>query len=250
MNSSNRSLFPGLSCALCVALAAGCVHSPQAFQTASAPGTVPPLSARVMSSLFAAEVDEAPDEIVEFYEHEEEFKPRPAPRFPVGPSSGPRARRPRPRTAKSNRFGVRCGYFTPGESDYGWPDAWYVGLFVRRAPKKPHKMSAEFGGEFVKLEAPDGSVFTRMYILHADLLLGRMGAEGLAAYALVGAQLITEEADLYSQRDRAAFGGGIEIGGGVGSGDGRWEIRAVYTEIMSSGRNAEDVFSVSFGFAF
>jgi hypothetical protein len=217
----------------------------------------------VASAFLAAEDgDKAPDEIVEFYEHEGEFKPRSEPRFPDGrfmeskdrPSWKERKRRTSSEVAY--RLGVRCGLFSPGEADYKWPETLYVGLFVRRSPRETHRMSAEIGGEFVKLVAPEsgpgGDVFSRMWVLHADVLLGRMDPRGFAAYAVLGGQVIAEEADLYYERDRKPVGGGVEIGVGVGAGRARWrtELRAVYTEIMSSGRNTEDTFNVSFGVVF
>lgn len=279
MSSSGRLLLT----ALVAAAVAGCLpvwrqtggYSIPVFEPARMPpaATFPgvslamPAPLSVTASLFAAGADEAPEEIVEFYIHEEideeehegepdakgergELKPRSEPRFP-GPSIGePRARRRRPPSGKSTRLGLRYGLFWPGESVYDWPESQCFGLYLRRTPRREHSVGTEFGAGFVKLEAPEGSVFTRMYVLHADLLLGRMGGRGLAAYVVVGGQAIYEEADLYFERDVTAFGGAAEIGLAIGSGSGRWEIRGVYTKIMSPGRNAEDAVTASLGIAF
>ena len=261
-SSPRRTFSLGLLAGACAAALAGCGYPSAGLGPAHMP-TMAPLVAGTF--LAAGDGDEAPNEIVEFYEHEGGFKPRTEPKFPDGrfPESKDRPswvqRKPRKRRTPSKvayRLGVRCGLFSPGEADYKWPETPYVGLFVRRSPRETHRMSAEIGGEFVKLVAPEsgpgGDVFSRMWVLHANVLLGRMDPRGLAAYAVLGGQMIVEEADLYYERDRSAVGGGVEVGVGVGTGRGRWrmELRALYTEIMSSGRNTEDTFSVSFGVAF
>ena len=187
------------------------------------------------SVVLLADDDQAPDELVEFFDHDgDELKPREEPLFPEprpvrrartpGRPRGPRGARP---ADTSNRFGVRYGQLAVAAADYSWPSAGYFGLFARFPSRRT---AFEVGGEFAELTTDDGASSTSLLFLRADFLMNIGGPTRL----IVGALGAVETPDV-------GFGNEAIMGGfahfGLAFHFGSFDVRWTYNENLASGDN-------------
>jgi hypothetical protein len=226
-------LFVSLGAASLV-LASGCVPDAAvgglAARASYLPRTGPPLAA------FFDDEDEIPRLI------------RP-PKLPPPPEA--REVLPAPRAPRAKyRLGVRARGLRSGQAERNWEDALSYGVFLKRVPLERGKVSLEFGAEYAAVETTDGLVSSTMYVLRADLLLGKFGGKGATPYFFLGGHGIIEEGTRNATGERVTGqGGGADVGVGLGARSGRWDIRAAYSLLFAS-ENTDSNLAVSLGFAF
>jgi hypothetical protein len=234
MTACTRAQLVRCALSLGVLAAAGCAARELADATATA------WPAPAVARLLPAD-EEAPDEMVEFYEHDgEELKPREEPRFPEP------VRRRRGRAAgqpSGMRFGLRLGYLmVGGAEDFAWPETPFGGLFVRMGGD----ITVELGSEFATLSADDVDGSSTLVFLRGEFLF----ALGTAAHFVLGGQAILETPDLASA-DETVTGG--SAGAGLGLVLGKFDIRATYNMIIppdADGANTLDFMSITAGYGF
>jgi hypothetical protein len=234
---------PALALALSAALMAGC--SGVVHELADGSWHLP--IGVDASALLLAGDDVAPDELVEFFDHEgEEITPLEKPAFPA-PLPARRKRptlRSGPRSfmdvGEPTRFGVRAGYLSIGSAEYVWPAAPSLGIFLNM----PFGRTAlQLGAEYAGLEAETGETSTSLTFLSSDFLIALSGKVMIVA----GARAIVETPEVGPSNDVIVGGA---AGAGVGMRFGNADIRAMYHQILSSGANTESFLGITAGLAF
>ncbi len=195
-------------------------------------------AARVGGFLAGAE-DE--DEVVELLA---EPKPEPAPPEKP-PEPGPPMR--------PSRFGVRCGLLITVAADEGsWNPTVCAGVYYRGAQLASKHMVYELGFDYVPVEREDGTALSSLYFLRGELLFGNWSTQDrkTSAYFLGGADVISEAGALERTGELQSFlAFGINLGAGIGSTKGTWDLRAVYALFPGSG-NVKGNVLVATGFSF
>ena len=197
-----------------------------------------PVGLAGVPAALAGALDEAPDEVFRM------LRPPEAPE-PVAEEAAPEA-------APGGRFkiGLRGGMLTSGGADVNWTDAAQFGLYLRRVPFEPRKVTFELAADLARTERPDGYRTSNLYTLRGGLLFGRAGGEGVSVCFLAGgAAVIEDSTNTVSGETALGVGGGAEAGVSVGSAGGAWDLRLVYTQIIATA-NANSFVSVAVGFAF
>lgn len=229
-------LFFSLGAAL-VVLAAGCAGDTAvgglAGRTSYLPRTGPHLAA------FFDDEDEIPRLI---------RPPRPPrPLLPAEIREGLQA--PRVPRAKF-KLGLRARGLSSGRAERKWENALSYGIFLKRVPLERGRVSLELGADYTAVDTTDGLVSSTMYVLRADLLLGKFGGKGATPYLLLGGHGVIEEGTRNATGEAlSGRGGGVDVGVGLGARSGRWDIRAAYSLLFAS-ENTDSSVAVSLGFAF
>jgi hypothetical protein len=136
-------------------------------------------------------------------------------------------------TARAQRLGIRMGYLTTVDADQGdWSPAVASGVYLRRAKPPAPRSVLEIGVDYSALEQEDGSVSCALYGLRGDMLFGNWNAEarGVSIYFLGGAGVLAEQGEHgVSGEAISNLVSGLEVGLGIGSTRGTWDLRAVYS---------------------
>jgi hypothetical protein len=150
---------------------------------------------------------------------------------------------------RSGRFGVRVGLMLPVAVEEGsWDSGLRAGLYYRGGSKTVY----EFGLDYASIESDDGLTSSALLFLRGDVLFGRWSEDDDKAgfYFLAGIQGISEQAELSgSGKTESRTGGGLNLGLGIGSPKGKWDVRAAYSIVLGSDNAKGDVI-VATGFAF
>ena len=155
-----------------------------------------------------------------------------------------------PPKAREWRLGLRAGLFLTGPSKADWDPGFCMGAFYRGAPQK--RLVYELGLDYAGIESADGSTASGLMFFRGEALFGTWNSEEKATsfYVLAGAQGISERADLTgSGGAETRMGAGINLGLGMGSVKGTWDVRTVYSVLLGSD-NAEGDVLVAAGFSF
>jgi hypothetical protein len=197
-----------------------------------------------------ADDEEAPDELVEFFDHDgEELKPREDPRFPdqlraprEKPPKPPRPVRP-PRVARpedsNGKWGFASGQLTVVAADYDWPAAMVYSLFKRYPARR---VDWELGTEYAEFVAEDDVSITSLLFLRADMLI-KLGP----ARIILGGLGAVETPNIGLGSD-AIMGGIGHMGVGVQM--GKFDVRWTYNENFSEGANTVSYSLFSAGLVF
>jgi hypothetical protein len=241
MRAASRSTVRLTVLAAGLSLAAGCAATRSAgtWPVCYPTGGASPLG-RVLPAGALASVYDAGEEIPRLLRPPAAVEEAPASRV---------AQQTRPRRAKL-RIGLRAGSLSSDGAESDWEDVESYGLFLRRVPLERSKASLELGVDYAAPETADGLVSSTIYVVRADLLVGRFGGRGATAYLLLGGHAIMEEATRNATGESmTGRGGGAEVGLGLGSRSGRWDLRGVYSLLLAS-ENTDSNLSLSFGLAF
>jgi hypothetical protein len=239
MNRCDRTVLAALAATLATA---GCGLSE--YELAGGVGYVPELA--VAARCLAAGNDEAPDELVEFFERVgDELKPREQPAFP--PPVERRRMKPPRRVAggadlpdEKPRFGVRGGQLAVQSATYDWPDTPFVGVFYRMPMSS---MALEIGGEFAQLDAPGGAGSTQLLFLRGDVLFRAGGPVRLVA----GGAGVLEVPDFGGSTDVVA---GAFAHAGVGVALGTFDLRLTYNANLGADANTTGYLDITAGVVF
>jgi hypothetical protein len=154
---------------------------------------------------------------------------------------------------RATRLGIRGGYLLTGEAEQpGWNPSFCAGVYFRRAKPPSPRAVYELGADYIPLERDDGAVSTTLYLLRAELLWGswRMEDRSTSFYLLVGGNVISENGVFNGSEDSGSnLAYGVNLGLGLGSTRGRWDLRGVYSRFPVS-TNVKDNVLVAMGFAF
>ncbi len=172
---------------------------------------------------------------------------------PPKPPAPPEAREvsPAPRAPRAKfKLGLRARGFSSGRAERKWKDALSYGIFLKRVPLERGKVALELGAEYTPIETIDGLVSSTMYVLRADLLLGKFGGKGATLYFLLGGHGIIEDGTRNATGERVSGrGGGADVGVGLSARSGKWDIRAAYSLLLAS-ENTDSNLTISLGLAF
>lgn len=163
---------------------------------------------------------------------------------------GPEAEGPSTPAERQWRLGLRAGMLVTGPSGEAWNAALCLGGYYRRSCQG--HLVYELGVDLASVESADGSTTSRLLFLRGEALFGKWNTEGRGAsvYALAGAQAIGEQAKLSgSGNTESRMGAGINLGLGLGSVKGAWDVRTVYSVLLGSD-NAKGDFLVAAGLSF
>jgi len=212
------------------------VSTPPADEPVFFPGS--PVCAMLLPADAYAD-DEADDEIPRLLRPREVLRPDAGAAVPAGPRS-------------SFKLGVRGGLVWSGKAERGdWDDVPNCGVYFRRVPARPARATVELAADYAQMETSDRLLSSTIYAAHANLLFGRFGAGGFGPYFFLGGQAIMESATRTATGEEVSgVGGAAEAGFGLGSRNGRFDVKATYSLLLGDEANTKDNLVVSVGIAF
>lgn len=228
----SRTVRSHLTAAACLLLG-GCGVGNHAISPSGA-GAKVLLPARVADSLLAAG-----DEDDEFTGLLTEPEPEPTP--------------PEKPAGRAGRFGLRLGYLASGTAqEVAWKPTVCLGLYYRLGRPSARRTVYEFGVDYVSLEREDGVVSSVQYRLRGEMLFGNWNPDDRSTsfYFLGGGDLISENGTReITGETESHLASGVNLGLGIGSTKGTWDVRAVYSLFPGSGNLKGNVL-VAAGFSF
>ena len=178
----------------------------------------------------------------------------------IAPDLIPRITRPPPEPEPSsreargrvNRIGVRAAYLlAPTTSRGEWDSSFVAGAYVRYEGGAVFEFAVDYATLEGAFEGSQGAtstiVFGRFDVLMSNW---RSSNEGARLYLLAGGAIGFEDATWVASGETASRTAGlVDVGVGIGSWNGTWDVRATYA-IPGAEYNAEGLISLGAGFAF